>query len=108
LGALAVGVDARELALQQRRARLDLVLRVVQLGLQDVARDLGLDDEAEHQHDRGRQRQRADHDPQLQGAAPHRAPRDRQLHAELADLLDGSPDHVGITEARLCTPPRAR
>ena len=108
LRAFAVGVDARQLAFQQRRAGLDLVLGVVQLGLQDVARDLGLDDEAEHQYDRGRQRQRADHHAQLQRAAPHRAPRDRQLRPELAHLVDGAPDHGDITAARLCTPPRAR
>ncbi len=135
LRALAVRVDARQLALEHGGARLGLAEGVDLLALQDPAGDLRLQHQAQHEDDGRRERERADDDPHLQRPPPDRVDQRADLDGDGADLRNRPPGAVherqpfqpcpqpvdgaghgsapsitsrAITEGRPCTPRRER
>ena len=91
LGAVAVGVDAGEVALEVLPTDVGLDEGRLLLALQETVGDLGLQDEAEHQHDDARHRDRGEHHAQLHRAAPQ--------HPHRADPL-GERELEATTQAR--------
>ena len=73
LGAVAVGVDASEVALEVLAADVGLDQGGLLLALEQPVGDLGLQDEAEDQHDDAGHRDRREHHAQLHRAAPEHA-----------------------------------
>ena len=102
LGAVAVGVDAGEVALEVLAADVGLDEGGLLLALQQPVGDLGLQHEAEDQHDDAGHRERGEHDAQLHRAAPE--------HADGADPL-GEGELESAAQARDAVshggPPRA-
>ena len=94
LRALAVRVDARQLALEHGGARLGLAEGVDLLALQDPAGDLRLQHQAQHEDDGRRERERADDDPHLQRPPPDRVDQRADLDGDGADLRNRPPGPV--------------
>ena len=112
LGAVAVGVDAREVALEGLAGDVRLDQGGLLLALHEPVGDLGLQHQAEHGHDDDGHRQRRQHDAQLHRAPPEHPDLTHPLGGEALETTTqarqhGVPRRPGLRAARPCTRRRA-
>ena len=112
LGAVAVGVDACEVALEGLAGDVRLDQGGLLLALHEPVGDLGLQHETEHGHDDDGHRQRRQHDAQLHRAPPEHPDLTHPLGGEALETKTqarqhGVPRRPGLRAARPCTRRRA-
>jgi len=111
-GAVAVGVDAREVALEGLAGDVRLDQGGLLLALHEPVGDLGLQHEAEHGHDDDGHGQRRQHDAQLHRAPPEHPDLTHPLGGEALETTTqarqhGVPRRPGLRAGRPCTRRRA-